>query len=112
MENKKYLIVLILRVLETETDEMHPITQVKLAEIISKVYNCDRKTVGRNIKFLTKIGYPIVKTPKGFYMDNKQFSRAEIDFIVNLVKNSENASIETQELGKRLYDALSRYYKK
>ena len=68
MSEKKYLIILVLKILETNTDREHPITQVRLAEQIADVYPCDRKTVGRNIAFLQKVGYPIVKTTKGFYM--------------------------------------------
>ena len=49
---KKYIIVLTLKILETDTDKKNPITQTKIAEDISRVYPCDRKTVGRNIIYL------------------------------------------------------------
>jgi hypothetical protein len=51
MNNKKYLIILILKLLETETDIDKPLTQTKIAEIISERFPCDRKTVCRNIGF-------------------------------------------------------------
>lgn len=54
MREKKYLILLVLKILENETDGSHPLTQGKIAQIISDVYPCDRKTVGRNITFLKK----------------------------------------------------------
>ena len=64
---KKQNILLVLKILETGSDKLHPIKQCEIAKIISRVYPCDRKTVGRNIKFLMDIGYPIVKTTHGVY---------------------------------------------
>ena len=88
MENKKYLIVLVLKILESQTDFRHPLTQTKIAELISAVHSCDRKTVGRNIKFLRDIGYPILKTGKGFYFDKRVFSIDELNYIFNAIRNA------------------------
>ena len=63
---KKYLIVLVLRILESKNDAKRPITQTQIAKEISEIYPCDRKTAGRNIQFLQKLNYPTVKTSKGF----------------------------------------------
>ncbi len=79
--NKKQLILWILNLLNTESDENHPITQTQIAKVISYVYPCDRKTVCRNIKFLQEMGYPIKKTRKGFYMERKCFSVEEVNFV-------------------------------
>ena len=62
MQEKKFLILLILKILETESDEQHPISQSEIARIISGQYPCDRKTVGRNIRALITVGYPIQKS--------------------------------------------------
>ena len=111
MAMKKHLIVLILRILETHSDINHPLSQVKIANMIASAeYPCDRKTVGRNIRDLTEMGYPIVKTQKGFYMDGKAFSRAEIDFIMELVQTNEREGVDSQALAKRLRSVLDRYY--
>ena len=112
---KKALIVLTLRILETESDADNPLTQIQIAETISKKFPCDRKTVGRNIKFLREIGYPIVKCGKGFYMDNMQFSRAEIAFVLTAVRSAPKVAvpaIDQEELSNRLFEVLSRYYKR
>lgn len=111
---KKHLIILILRILETISDKDNPLTQVKIAEMISNIYPCDRKTVGRNIAFLKNVGYPIIKCSKGFYMSNQLFSREEIDFVVKCVRSSnEFKGNEEQriDLCQRLNSSLSRYYK-
>ena len=60
MQPKKYLILLILKILESESDETHPLTQSQIARDLSEIFPCDRKTVCRNIAFLKKIGYPII----------------------------------------------------
>lgn len=108
MENKKYLIVLILKILESFTDSSNVLTQIEIANQISQVYPCDRKTVGRNIKFLQKIGYPIVKTSKGFYMDNKVFSIEEIDYILDAVDSADVSNeINKTELKKKIKNQLN-----
>lgn len=105
-------ILLVLKILETESDESHPITQLKIADIISAVYPCDRKTVGRNIAYLIKLGYPIVKTLKGFYMGNKQFTLDECKLIVSAVRESPNIpESQRSDIANKLTNALSKIYK-
>ena len=111
MEKKKQLIILVLRMLESESDTQHPLTQTEMTKVISEIYPCDRKTVCRNVQFLREMGYPIVKTTKGFYMDKMLFSREEIRFIVNSVRGAEGDLSDREELCDRLYTSLSRYYK-
>ena len=112
MEGKKYLIVLVLRLLETETDCEHPVTQVEIANVISRLCPCDRKTVGRNIKLLQEVGYPIVKTAKGFYMDRQLFTRREVELVVGAVRaGMQDAAVDTEDLCDRLRASLSRYYR-
>ena len=111
MEKKKHLILLVLKLLETETDANHPITQTEIAKTISEVYPCDRKTVGRNIKDLKNLGYPIVKTTKGFYMDKKIFTVTEIDFVTNAIVAATGMSDEEKEaLANNVKNVLSRRY--
>lgn len=110
---KKYLIVLVLRILESNSDEFNPLTQIAIAKLISEVYPCDRKTVGRNIKFLRDLGYPIVKTTKGFYMDNKAFSFEELKYIENVIRNSnENSPTDKEVLIKKLMNLLIKQYRR
>ena len=63
MNGKKPLILYVLKILETETDERHPMTQTELTSVIASAMPCDRKTVGRNINALIGMGYPMkIKT--------------------------------------------------
>lgn len=112
MENKKHLIILILKIFESTTDKDHPITQTKIAYDISQVYSCDRKTVGRNIGYLIKVGYPIVKTTKGYYLDKKKFTIEEANFVLNAVLMSpEKSEEEKQDIAIRLKEVLNKIYR-
>lgn len=111
MQSKKQLILWVLNVLNNESDENHPITQTKIAEIISKLYPCDRKTVSRNIKFLQEMGYPIKKTKKGMFMAHKVFSVDEVLFVKNAIINaSEKDESEKKELAERIANVLTTKY--
>ena len=113
INTKKYLIVLVLRILETNSDEFNPLTQTTIAKLISEVYPCDRKTVGRNIKFLNNLGYPIVKTTKGFYMDNKTFSFEELKYIEDAIRNfNTNSPTDKDVLINKLMNLLRKQYKR
>lgn len=96
MQTKKFLILFILKVLETESDPRNPMSQTVLAEYISQKYPCDRKTVGRNIKCLKEAGIPIVKTSKGYYLDKKRFTVDEIKFVKDAVLQS-NGKTEAEK---------------
>ena len=108
MESKKYLILLVLKLLESNTDASSCLTQTEISRIISAKYKCDRKTVSRNIKFLKEIGYPIIKTGKGFYMDRKVFSVQELNFILDAVNNAPDMEgINRNELYEKTKKHLS-----
>lgn len=110
---KKQNILLVLKILETESDKSHPMTQSEIADAISGVYPCDRKTVGRNIGFLTSIGYPIVKTTRGFYLDKKLFTIDERTLILSAVGNTlDKSGMQQSDLIDRLTLVLDRFIDK
>lgn len=113
MEKKKQLIILVLRMLESETDKQHPLTQTEISKVISELYPCDRKTVCRNIRFLKEMGYPIVKTTKGFYMDRKAFTVEEIELVKKALMSLDRKNTEGKEdLINRVVDFLTSRYSK
>ena len=82
---KKTIIVHILRVLYCYTSVENPATQTHIANYLNDIdIPCDRKTVGRNIKYLIDMGLPIIKSngiKRGYYYDienDKFFIRKEI----------------------------------
>ncbi|MBE5733213.1 MAG: hypothetical protein E7353_09345 [Clostridiales bacterium] len=107
MERKKYLILLILKILESNTDEKHPMKQKEVVDMISSAMPCDRKTVARNIKFLQEVGYPIEKCKQGYYVKQRRFSLTEIDFIKNAINSAPQASgVDKDKLLNKLTNAL------
>lgn len=113
MESKKILIILILRILETNSSLENPYTQVRIANEISKICPCDRKTVGRNIKFLEELKFPIAKTKKGYYMEDKTFSLLEIDFVKKAISEKEGKTVEEKEkLIKKISTLMSKSYRR
>ncbi len=97
MQSKKQLILCVWNLLNNETDKDHPLTQTELAKRISgEKFSCDRKTVCRNIKFLKDMGYPIIKTKQGFYMD-KAFSIEDIVFVKSAILSAEGKSEEEKQ---------------
>lgn len=113
MQSKKQLILWVLNVLNNESDENTPITQTKIADIISDMYPCDRKTVSRNIKFLQVMGYPIKKTSKGFYMERRVFSVEEVNFIKAAIMNSTGKDdTEKAMLVEKVSEVLSKMYQR
>ena len=104
--------MLVLRILESKTDAEHPITQTQIAKDISEIYPCDRKTVGRNIQFLQKLNYPIVKTSKGLYLDNMVFSVADKQFVEKAILASDlNSDEEKEELLNKLMSLMTHKYR-
>ena len=113
MQEKKFLILLILKILETESDEQHPLSQSEIVRIISGQYPCDRKTVGRNIRALMTVGYPIQKTTKGYYLEGKMFTVEEKEFILQAVRGEDGKSEEDKaELADRLSGVLRKIVRK
>ncbi len=113
MSSKKQSILLVLKILESESSKERPMTQVAIADLISKVYLCDRKTVCRNIKTLITLGYPIVKTTKGFYMESRAFSPEEIAFVQPAILQGDGKSdSEREALSEAVCAILRKQYRR
>ncbi|MBO5224421.1 MAG: HTH domain-containing protein [Clostridia bacterium] len=106
MTSKKHLILYVLKILESNTDEKHPMRQKEIVDMISSAVPCDRKTVSRNIKFLQEVGYPIEKSKQGYYVKQKRFSINEIEFIKNAIANAESTEIDKDKLADKLTSVL------
>ena len=109
MARKKYLILYILKILESNTDEKHPMSQKQIVDIITAVMDCDRKTVSRNVKFLQEMGYPIVKGKRGCYMAQKKFTIDEINFIIHAMQSTPSSDmIDRDDLIKKTQETLTK----
>lgn len=65
---KKTIILYVLKCLYSGSSETHYITQQQITNVINSLgVPCDRKTVGRNIRYLIDFGLPILKKEGGGY---------------------------------------------
>ena len=108
--NKKISLILVLKALEQMSDMAHPVSQIHLVKMENDIGGvldcdvwCDRKTVGRHIKLLIAAGYDIVSVKrKGYYLNKNEFTKAESETLINLVKNSKLDELEKMRLQKKL----------
>jgi transcriptional regulator of NAD metabolism len=113
MQSKKQLILWVLNVLVSSSDKDNPVTQTKIASIISDIYPCDRKTVCRNINFLIEMGYPIIKTNRGYYMDQKDFSVDETEYVkAAILAYGGKTEEERRSLAERVAKALTKIHRR
>ncbi len=99
---KKQLILCVLEAIKNIGRKDAPVTQTDIADVLLVGFPCDRKTVGRNIKVLQEMGYPIVKTTKGYYME-RMFSDAERNYVIACVRRD---SVVPLEKKTKLLDKL------
>ena len=109
-ENKKLLILQILKVLKTKSSKEKPITQIEIGKILEKEgVSCSRKTISRNIDYLMEFGYNIIKIPGGgcYYVDDT-FDDSELIFLVDCIYSSP-AILQKQALDliEKLADNIS-----
>ena len=79
---KKIIIVYVLNILR-HTSVSAPVNQTLICDYLNEIgVACDRKTIGRNIKYLKDMGYPIKRTINhGVYMDAELLRNAKHPFL-------------------------------
>ena len=90
-EHKFLLLMLILDILEKNTDSAHPITQKRLLEIIEKQcrFMPSRTTISDDLDRLITAGFPIEKGRKGVYYDGRSLSDGELRFLIDSILYSD-----------------------
>jgi len=79
INQKKTIIVYVLKILYNYTSKDYPVSQTVIANYLNDIdIPCSRKTVGRNLKYLMEMGVPIKRkrTKNGGYyydFDNDNF---------------------------------------
>lgn len=70
---KKTIIIHILRILHNYTSFSYPVTQTQIVNYLHDInISCCRKTVGRNLRYLIECGVPICRKQSkkgGYYYD-------------------------------------------
>ena len=105
-DKKKLLILLILEILERNTDETHHLKQQEILHILDAEYGvvCDRRSIKANVLDLIDMGYDI-NMDDGYYLASRDFEDAELRMLIDSVLFSKNIS---QTQGKRLIEKLKK----
>ena len=105
-DRKKLLILLILDVLQRNSDENHHLTQQEILRLLEAEYGvvCDRRSVKANVLDLVDMGYDI-NMDDGYYIASREFDDAELKMLIDSVLFSRHISL-TQ--GKRLIEKLEK----
>ena len=105
-DRKKLLILLILDVLERNSDESHHLTQQEILRILDSQYGvvCDRRSVKANVLDLIEMGYDI-NMDDGYYLASRDFEDAELRMLIDSVLFSRHIS---NAQGKKLIDKLEK----
>lgn len=108
----------ILLILRKYSDYNHPIIYEEIIKILLDEYqmSVDKKTIGRNIKYLTDAGYNIQKSSnnRGCYLlpDHDGFSDAELHLLIDSVLyNKMISKRQTKDLIDKLCNLTSKYFK-
>ena len=107
---QKYRTLEILRILQEESDDKHPITTRDFCDRLGeKGFSCDRRTLSEDIADLKKLGYKIsekyVGKQKGYYYDDFPFSLEELKVLIDAVQAS---SFIPQKRSEVLMDKLAK----
>lgn len=80
--NKKKIILYVLKMLQDGSSPAKPITQTSMAKVLNSLgINCDRKTIGRNIDCLIDFGFNITKIKGGGCYYNKNSNTPDEIFV-------------------------------
>ncbi len=114
--NKKASIILVLKILEEYSDEIHYLTQKEIALKIKEKYDLvvERKSIGSSLLILKEVGYDIHKSSKGGYaLIERTFDKKELVYIVDALFTSKSLSAQlASDITKKLTSDLSIYKRK
>ena len=114
-ENQKLKLLYLLRLLEKETDEQHPVTIQNIIDELEQ-YNirAERKSIYDDISQLTQFGYDIVhlktKVNGGYYLATREFELPELKLLVDAVQSSRFLTLKkSKELISKLESLANRH---
>ncbi|MCR5230476.1 MAG: WYL domain-containing protein [Solobacterium sp.] len=115
MAEKKHTPFILLRILQDETDENHPLSASRLIDRIFETSGImiERRTLYSNIEILRQAGYEISDqrdNGKGYYICSRQFEKGEVLLLCNAVHASHFINqTQSRDLIDKLLATQSRY---
>lgn len=114
--DKKSSLLYILKILQENTDETHPLTYAMIGDKLYSNYGIEieRKTIASSIDILVEHGYDIVKCGKnGLYLGERDFEDGELLFLIDAIYSSKSMpSKYAKDLANRLTKNFSKFKKK
>ncbi len=107
----KIIILRVLEILYKYSDEMHPISAVKIIKHLKKYdLTVERKAIYRDITALEECGYDIIRNQKGFFLAARQFENAEVRLLLDAMQSARFITVKkTHKLIEKLGSLCSIY---
>lgn len=115
INKKKGSVLMVLEILKKLSDCDHPLTQLRIVELIKQNYNIDvdRRTVASDLELLSLLNFDIAKDKKGYYLSERLLDNTEVSFIIDALFSSKSLdSKSTKALTKKVCSVLSKYEQK
>jgi len=115
LEPKKLAVLRMLQILQTFSDEVHPLMQKEIAAILERDYGIvlDRKTISRNLSLLKEAGYEIESGSNGCYLAVREFEDSELHMLIDSVLCSKHITAKhSKDLIEKLCALSNRHFKK
>lgn len=112
---KKSLILCILRIFEEYSDCDHPLTHQAIIQLLEKDYaiTAARNAVSSHISLLKELGYDIVSSAKGSYLQERLFDDMELRVLMDSVLSSRYIpEINAKQLIHKLGQLSSTHFRK
>lgn len=114
-EKQKLKLLYIIKILQEQSDENHPVSTQKLIQELEKQeILAERKSIYNDIAVLIDFGYDIVtvksRTNGGYYLGNREFELAELKLLVDAVVASKFITLKkSTALIQKLESFVSNY---
>ncbi|MCH5170490.1 MAG: WYL domain-containing protein [Oscillospiraceae bacterium] len=114
LEPKKLALIRILQIFQKYSDCNHHLKQEDIARHLDEDYGIviERKAVSRNISLLREAGFEIESTRAGSYLDERDFTDAELRILIDGVLSSKHIAAKySKDLIDKLCALSSKYFR-
>lgn len=113
-EPKKLALIRILQIFQKYSDADHPLKQEDIARHLESEYGIviERKAVSRNISLLKEAGFEIESTRAGSFLDEREFTDAELRILIDGVLSSKHITAKySKDLIAKLCGLSSQHFR-
>ena len=114
LEPKKLALIRILQIFQKYSDYDHPLKQEDIAHYLDSDYGIviERKAISRNISLLKEAGFEIESRRAGSYLDERDFTDAELRILIDGVLSSKHIAPKySKDLIDKLCSLSSKYFR-